>query len=76
MTPAACSYWQSYRGRDVVIMGESFGGLLALGTAIDTIKKPIPGVTRWAAAFQEPFAFCGCRHKPVSRWMVGPPWVS
>jgi alpha-beta hydrolase superfamily lysophospholipase len=32
--------WQVCRGRDVFIMGESFGGLLALGTALDTLKKP------------------------------------
>lgn len=34
---ACCA--QDYRGRDLFIMGESFGGLLALGTVLDATKK-------------------------------------
>jgi len=31
---------QAYRGRELFIMGESFGGLLALGTALETTNRP------------------------------------
>ncbi len=51
---------QAYRGRELFIMGESFGGLLALGTALETTNRPDAEPTAdvyvpaWSASIHPP----------------------